>query len=103
MPRFEPENYARNLALLDGFAALSSDAGCTMAQLALAWILAQAEHLVALPGTTRVDHLIENLAAAPLQLAPDVLARADALINQQTVVGPRYNPANQLEVDTEQF
>jgi aryl-alcohol dehydrogenase-like predicted oxidoreductase len=103
MPRFEPESYARNLALLDDFAALASDAGCTMAQLSLAWILAQGEHLVALPGTTRLDHLIENLAAAPLQLAPDVLARADALINQRTVVGPRYNPSNQIEVDTEQF
>jgi aryl-alcohol dehydrogenase-like predicted oxidoreductase len=103
MPRFEPETYARNLRLLDGFGALARDAGCTMAQLALAWLLAQGEHLIALPGTTRVDHLIENLGAAPLRLGGDVLSRADALINQQTVVGPRYNATNQTEVDTEVF
>ena len=74
-----------------------------MAQLALAWALAQGEHVIALPGTTRIDHLIENLGAAPLQLSADVLQRADALINQQTVVGPRYNATNQTEVDTEVF
>ena len=48
MPRFEPETYARNLPLLQGFAALAKDAGCTMAQLALAWILARGEHVIAL-------------------------------------------------------
>jgi aryl-alcohol dehydrogenase-like predicted oxidoreductase len=103
MPRFEPETYARNLPLLQGFAALAKDAGCTMAQLALAWILARGEHVIALPGTTQVDHLIENLGAGLLRLGADVLARADALINQQTVAGPRYTPSNRAEVDTEQF
>jgi aryl-alcohol dehydrogenase-like predicted oxidoreductase len=103
MPRFEPDTYARNLKLLDGFESLAREAGCTMAQLALAWILTQGDHLIALPGTTRVDHLIENLGAASLQLSPAVLKRADALINQQTVVGPRYNSTNQTEVDTEVF
>jgi aryl-alcohol dehydrogenase-like predicted oxidoreductase len=103
MPRFEPETYARNLKLLDGFDSLAHEVGCTMAQLALAWILAQGEHLIALPGTTRIDHLNDNLGAASLQLGADVLARADALINQQTVVGPRYNATNQGEVDTEVF
>jgi aryl-alcohol dehydrogenase-like predicted oxidoreductase len=103
MPRFEPETYARNLKLLDGFESLAREAQCTMAQLALAWALAQGEHVIALPGTTRIDHLIENLGAAALQLSADVLQRADALINQQTVVGPRYNATNQTEVDTEVF
>jgi len=103
MPRFEPETYARNLKLLDGFESLAREAECTMAQLALAWVLAQSEHVIALPGTTRIDHLIENLGASALQLGADVLQRADALINQQSVVGPRYNATNQTEVDTEVF
>ena len=103
MPRFEPETYARNLALLDGFAALARDAGCTMGQLALAWVLAQGEQVIALPGTAQLAHLVENLGAAQLDLSADVLARAGALINQQAVIGPRYNASNQAEVDTEQF
>jgi aryl-alcohol dehydrogenase-like predicted oxidoreductase len=103
MPRFEPATFASNLPLLDGFAALARDADCTMAQLALAWVLAQGDHVVALPGTTRLEHLLENLGAAPLTLSRDMLARADALINRHTVVGPRYSAANQLEVDTEEF
>lgn len=103
MPRFEPDTYAQNLKLLDGFGVLAQDAGCTMAQLALAWLLEQGEQLIALPGTTRTDHLLENLGAASLVLGDDVLARADALINQQTVLGSRYNAANQSEVDTEVF
>jgi hypothetical protein len=103
MPRFEPTTYARNLSLLDGFAQVAADARCTMAQLALAWVLAQGDHVVALPGTTRVDHLIENLGAGEVSVSPDAIARAGALINQATVHGPRYNTANQTEVDTEQF
>lgn len=103
MPRFEPETYARNLALLDGFGALSCETGCTMAQLALAWLLGQGEHVVALPGTTQPDHLLENLAAADLVLPGSTLARAGELINQATVHGLRYSPGTQVEVDTEQF
>jgi aryl-alcohol dehydrogenase-like predicted oxidoreductase len=74
-----------------------------MAQLALAWLLARDSHLIALPGTTRTEHLLENLGAAALQLDADVVARADALINQRTVHGPRYSAGNQAEVDTEVF
>jgi aryl-alcohol dehydrogenase-like predicted oxidoreductase len=103
MPRFEPAAHARNLALLDGFAALANDAGCTMAQLALAWLLAQGEHVIVLCGTTRIDHLRENLGADSVQLDVDVLSRAAALINQQTVTGARYNAGNQSEIDTEEF
>jgi len=103
MPRFERDVYARNLVLLDGFAALASEAGCTMAQLGLAWLLAKDDHVIALPGTTRVEHLLENLGAAAVHPSADVLARTDALINQRTVVGPRYSASNQAEVDTEVF
>ena len=64
MPRFYAENYAANLKLLDGYRASPQDAGCSMAQLALAWVLSRGDHVVAIPGTTSLAHLEENLAAA---------------------------------------
>jgi len=103
MPRFAPEAYARNLKLADGLAALAAEAGCTLARLALGWLLAQGEHIVPIPGTTSIAHLDDDLGAAGLALPAGVLARAGALINRDTVVGPRYNAATQAEIDTEEF
>ena len=103
MPRFYPDNYARNLKLLDGFAAIAQDAGCSMAQLAIAWVLSRGEHVIALPGTTSLAHLEENLGADAVSLSPATLQRLEALINRDTVVGARYNPATQAEVDTEEY
>lgn len=103
MPRFEPATYAKNLQLLEGYEALCREAGCTPAQFALAWLLAKAPHIVPIPGTTKLDHLHEDLGAAGVTLAPALIARADALINQNTVAGPRYNAGNQAEIDTEEF
>ena len=103
MPRFYPENYAQNLKLLDGYAQIARDAGCSMAQLAIAWVLSRGEQVVALPGTTSLAHLEENLGAAAVTLDAAVLQRLDALINRQTVAGARYNPATQAEIDTEEF
>ena len=103
MPRFQPENYAANLQLLPGYAQLAADAGCTMAQLALAWLLARGGHIVPLIGTTDSGHLHENLGALDVSLSAETMARLDELINQNTVVGPRYNEQNSAEVDTEEF
>jgi aryl-alcohol dehydrogenase-like predicted oxidoreductase len=103
MPRFDPEHYAANLKLLDGYARIAQDAGCSMAQLSLAWVLSRGEHVIALPGTTRIAHLEENLGAQGVTLGADVLARLEALINRHTVSGARYNAATQAEVDTEEF
>jgi len=103
MPRFQPENYAQNLRLLDGYAQIAHDAGCSMAQLAIAWVLSRGEHVVALPGTTSLAHLEENLGADAVALRADTLGRLDALISRRTVAGARYNPATQAEVDTEEF
>jgi aryl-alcohol dehydrogenase-like predicted oxidoreductase len=74
-----------------------------MGQLALAWVLAQGDHVVAIPGTTNTDHLAENAGADAVSLSGDVVAHLDALINQDTVVGPRYSAATQAEIDTEEF
>ncbi|MDE2275026.1 MAG: aldo/keto reductase [Burkholderiales bacterium] len=103
MPRFEPAHYAANLALLPPYEALAREAGCTPAQLALAWVLTRGEHVVAIPGTTQRAHLQDNLGAAGLVPAPALLARLDALINERTVSGARYNATNQGEVDSEAF
>lgn len=103
MPRFTGEAYAANLALRDSLAALARDSGVTLAQLALAWVLAQGENVVAIPGTRRVDHLREDVAASTVVVAPDVLARAGEILNAGTVVGSRYNAATSQEVDTEAF
>jgi aryl-alcohol dehydrogenase-like predicted oxidoreductase len=103
MPRFAPENYARNLELLPAYETLAQEAGCTPAQLALAWLLSRGEHVIPLPGTTSTDHLRENVGAGDVQLSAAVLARADALINQHTVTGGRYGAQSESEVDTERF
>lgn len=101
MPRFQGENFTRNLRLLDGFAALARENDCSMGQLALAWLLAKAPHIVPIPGTTRLDHLAENAAAADVQLTPGAIRRMELLINAETVTGPRYNAATLPEIDTE--
>lgn len=101
MPRFQGDNFTRNLKLLNGFAALARETDCTMGQLALAWLLAKAPHVVPIPGTTRVDHLAENAAAADVRLTPAAIERMELLINAQTVSGPRYNATTLPEIDTE--
>jgi aryl-alcohol dehydrogenase-like predicted oxidoreductase len=103
MPRFEPANYAANLSLLPAYVALAREAGCSPAQLALAWLLHQAPHIVPIPGTTSLTHLADDLGASRITLTPDLLARLDGLINQQTVHGARYGAQASGEVDTESF
>jgi len=103
MPRFQPENWATNAALLPAWRALAAEAGCTPAQLALAWLLSRGEHVVPIPGTTSVAHLREDFAAVDLAVDADLLARAGALIDTATVSGPRYAPGPAADVDTEDF
>jgi aryl-alcohol dehydrogenase-like predicted oxidoreductase len=103
MPRFEAARYAQNLALLDGYTSLAQAAGCTPAQLALAWLLSRGDHVIPIPGTTQTMHLAEDMAAGDLKLSAATLTALDALINQHTVVGGRYNAQAASEVDTEEF
>ncbi|MGV3571309.1 MAG: aldo/keto reductase [Ramlibacter sp.] len=103
MPRFDPVNYAENLRLLPGYRELAREAGCSPAQLALAWLLHQRGDIVPIPGTTNVSHLRENLGAADVRLSADLLERLDAHINQRTVRGNRYSLQSRAEVDTEEF
>lgn len=103
MPRFAPDNYAANLQLLPPYKALALEAGCTPAQLALAWLLHKAPHIVPIPGTTSVEHLHDNLGAVNVRLDAGLLARLEALVNQHTVTGHRYSAQSAGEVDTEEF
>lgn len=103
MPRFAPEHHAANQRLLPAYHALAQEAGCSPAQLALAWLLHQGEDILPIPGTTSVAHLHDNLGAAQVVLSADLLARLDALINPRTVSGDRYNEQSNREVDTEVF
>ncbi len=103
MPRFAPDNYAANLKLLTTYNLLAKEAGCSPSQMALAWLLGKGEHILPIPGTTRVEHLTDDLGALNVKLSADMVARLDALINEKTVVGERYNPQGTSEVDTENF
>jgi aryl-alcohol dehydrogenase-like predicted oxidoreductase len=103
MPRFLGDALAANLKLLDAFAALARDAGCTPAQLCLAWLLHKDPTIVPIPGTSNPTHLVENAVSATVQLSAELVARVDALVNERTVSGARYPDAMQATVDTEDY
>ncbi len=103
MPRFDAANHARNLAVLDAYQRLVGEAGCTPAQLALAWLLHRGPHVTAIPGTTSAAHLEEDLGALSVSPAPALLAKLDALFAPKALAGNRYNASSQSEVDTEIF
>ena len=103
MPRFQPANFRTNLALLEPYRQIAAEAGCSMAQLALAWVLAKAPFIVPITGTKNPRHLEESVGAAAVSLTPEIVTRLDRLINQRTVAGPRYNETTQKDIDTETF
>jgi aryl-alcohol dehydrogenase-like predicted oxidoreductase len=70
MPRFTPENYAANLKLLPSYHALAKEAGCSPSQLALAWLLHKGEDIIPIPGTTSVNHLLDDLASVDVTFPP---------------------------------
>ena len=103
MPRFNAENWPKNLVLIEKFEALAREAGITPAQLANRWVLAQDESIHVIPGTTSIAHLEENHLAASVEVAPEVLQRAGEIINHSTVHGHRYHDAIRPTIDTEEF
>lgn len=94
-PRFQGANFDSNLALLRKIRELAAHKGCTESQLALAWLLAQDEHIVPIPGTTNVDRLEQNIAAADIVLEAGDLAAIDAIAPLGIAAGERY-PATAL-------
>ncbi|WP_400159867.1 aldo/keto reductase [Arthrobacter sp. BPSS-3] len=89
-PRFQGENFTRNLELVDRVTELATAKGCTPAQLALAWLLAQGEHIVPIPGTKKRDRLQENLGAVDVELSAEDMARLEELAPAGVAAGGRY-------------
>ncbi|GAB3779401.1 aldo/keto reductase [Dyella agri] len=98
-PRFQGENFARNLALVDKVKTLAADKGCSPAQLALAWVLAQGKDVLAIPGTKQRSRLDENLGALDVTLSPGDLAAIDAVFPAEAVAGARYAAASMTHIN----
>lgn len=106
-PRFEPEAFAQNVKLLEPYRAIAERVGCSMAQLALAWVLAQQNDdeqktLVPIPGTKHIDFMHDNAGAGDIELDAATVAELDELINEATVVGTRYTADLMASTDSEQ-
>jgi len=102
-PRFTDPYFSANLTLLDKARQYAADLGCTIAQLALAWTLAQDKGSVPIPGTTNLQHLQDNFNAATIVLPADVLTRMNSDFSPEAVAGPRYSKPAQDSVTTEKF
>jgi aryl-alcohol dehydrogenase-like predicted oxidoreductase len=98
-PRFQAENFDRNLEVVQRVRRLAEDKGITAGQLAIAWVLAQGDDVVPIPGTKRRDRLEENVGAARVSLDADDLARLDAALAPNEIAGPRYNERQMTFVD----
>ena len=92
-PRFQGENFGKNLALVDRVNALARSKGCTPSQLALAWLLARSKDVVPIPGTSSAARLEENAGATNVRLTPGDLAELDRIAPKGAAVGQRYAPA----------
>ena len=97
-PRFQGENLDHNLTLVRGVEAIAAEKGVKPTQLALAWVLAQGDDIVPIPGTKRVSYLEENLASSDIQLTDDDRARLDELFSPDAVAGPRYHDMSHIYI-----
>jgi len=101
LPRFSGKYYENNRKLAKAFAGLANDKNCTPAQLALAWILAQGDHIIPIPGTKKIKYLAENAGAADIKLTPDDLKDIEDLLRKYPDMGPRYTEKFSKRVDKE--
>ena len=103
MPRFGGQHMDANRLLLAPFLEMARDLACSPSQLALAWLLHKDSHVIPIPGTTKSDHLLENIGALNVELRPHDMQRLEQMINSRVVSGPRYDEQASAEVDTEEF
>lgn len=103
MPRFMGANWEHNRPLFEAFFALAEREGVTPAQLCMAWVLSRGDHVVTIPGTSRIDHMEENIARWDWEIPASLAAEAEALINRHTVAGARYPAFMQATVETEVY
>ena len=98
-PRFQPENFQKNLDVVERVGEIAREKGCTPAQLALAWLLAQGDYIVPIPGTTKRARLEENVGAVDVTLDDDDLARIEAAAPSGFAAGTRYDEAGMRSVN----
>lgn len=99
LPRFQPENIARNRPLAEVIAALAAEKACTAAQITLAWLLAQGEDIIPIPGTCNPLHLQENAAALKVTLSPQELTALREAVTALPVAGERYTAEGMKGLD----
>ena len=90
MPRFQGENFYRNLELVEKIKTLAVEKGCTQAQLAIAWVLAQGEDVITIPGSKQIKHLEENISAEDVNLTAENLKDIEAILPSGIASGTRY-------------
>jgi len=93
MPRFQGDNFYKNLELVEKIRALATEKGCTPSQLAIAWVLAQGDEIIAIPGTKRIKYLEENIAAENVKLTQEDLQSIEAIMPAGVASGTRYPEA----------
>lgn len=98
LPRFADGNLEANLALVREIASVAKEIGCTPAQAALAWVLAQGKDITPIPGTKRISYLEENVAAAEVELTPEQIGRLSEAVPAGAVSGDRYTAAGMTTV-----
>ncbi|HEX8063183.1 MAG TPA: aldo/keto reductase [Allosphingosinicella sp.] len=98
-PRFTGENFERNIALVDEIEAMAAAKGCTAAQLAIAWVLAQGDDIVPIPGTKRRTYLEQNIGALEVRLSSEDLERIDRILPPGAASGPRYHEAGMATIN----
>ena len=99
LPRYQQENAENNTSLAQGYALIAKRKYCTPSQLALAWVLAQGEHIIPIPGTKRRTYLLENVGAIDMVLTRHDLAEIDELLAKYPNTGERYNTGSNKLVD----
>ena len=99
VPRFSEENRRANLALVEELGRIAAEKGCTNAQIALAWLLAQKPWIVPIPGTTKLHRLEENLGGAEVRLTAEDLAMIGTVLDEIEIVGARYNAFAQVRIN----
>jgi aryl-alcohol dehydrogenase-like predicted oxidoreductase len=98
-PRFQGENFEKNLQLVEEVEAMAKEKGCTAAQLALAWVLAEGEDIVPIPGTKHIRYLDENIGALEVKLTEADLKRLDEILPPGAAAGPRYHERGMAAVN----
>jgi aryl-alcohol dehydrogenase-like predicted oxidoreductase len=101
MPRFRPENLERNLTLVEALRAIGEEKGVTVAQIAMAWVLARGEDIVPLVGTTKRDRLAEAVGALELELSEEDLAAIERAVPPGAAAGERYDERQMAMLDSE--